>query len=73
MAQFEEENAALREQLLARVQELEGQVAKDSPKSRKPPASDGVARKTTNQRKASDKKSGGSQVTGPSRGGEPVA
>ena len=43
------ENAALREQiaaLAARVQELEGRLAKDSHSSCKPPSSDGVRQKS---------------------------
>jgi transposase len=56
------ENAALREQvqtLLAEVQQLRGQLAKDSHNSSKPPASDGLARKTKSLRKPSGKKPGG--------------
>lgn len=56
------ENAALREQvrtLLAEVQELRGHLAKDSHNSSKPPASDGLARKTKSLRKPSGKKPGG--------------
>jgi hypothetical protein len=56
------ENAALREQvqaLLERVQELEGQLAKDSHNSSKPPASDGLARRTKSLRTPSGKKPGG--------------
>ena len=55
------ENAALREQvqtLLARVQELEGRLAKDSHNSSKPPASDGLGRKTKSLREKSGKKRG---------------
>jgi transposase len=56
------ENAELREQvtvLVARVQELEGRLAKDSHNSGKPPSSDGLARKTKSLRKRSGKKAGG--------------
>ncbi len=56
------ENAALREQLtvvLARVQELEARLAKDSHNSSKPPASDGLRRKTKSLRTRSGKKPGG--------------
>ena len=48
-------NAALH----ARVQELEGRLAKDSHNSGKPPTSDGLARKTRSLRKRSGKKPGG--------------
>src|SRR5260221_13777886 len=66
------ENARQREQiaalvaqnaeLAARVQELEGRLAKDSHNSGKPPSSDGLARKadrTKSLRRRSDKPSGG--------------
>lgn len=56
------ENAALREQVTAlvhRVQELEARLAKDSHNSSKPPASDGLRRKTKSLRKPSGKKPGG--------------
>lgn len=62
IAQLEAENAALREQvrgLLAEVQDLRGQRAKDSHNSSKPPSSDGFARKTKSLRKPSGKKPGG--------------
>src|SRR5258705_8406526 len=73
IAQLEAENAALhaqvselaalREQvtaLLARVQELEAQRAKDSHNSGRPPASDGLNRRTRKSlRRPSGKKAGG--------------
>src|SRR5215470_10585667 len=55
------ENAALREQvqtLAARVQELEGRLAKDSHNSSKPPSSDGLRRKPKSLREKSGKKRG---------------
>src|SRR5690348_12117599 len=45
--------------LQARVQELEARLAKDSHNSGKPPASDGLARKTRSLRRRSGKKPGG--------------
>ena len=62
IAELEVENALLREQLtavLVRVQELEARLAKDSHNSGKPPASDGLARKTRSLRRRSGKKPGG--------------
>jgi len=63
MAQLEAENAWLREQLtvaLARVQDLEARLAKDSHNSGKPPSSDGLTReKTRSLRRRSGKKPGG--------------
>src|SRR5262245_62465370 len=55
------ENAALREQvqtLLARVQELEGRLAKDRHNRSRPPSSDGLRRKPKSQREKSGKESG---------------
>src|SRR5258706_4338915 len=62
IAELEAEKARQREQiaaLVARVQELEAQLAKDSHNSGKPPSSDGLARKTKSLRKRSGKKAGG--------------
>jgi transposase len=67
--ELEAENAALREQLAAaleqlgqaleRIHELEGQLAKDSHNSSKPPSSDGPRRKRRSQRQKSEKQTGG--------------
>jgi transposase len=67
--QLEAENRALREQLaealeqlgqaLERIHALEGQLAKDSHNSSKPPSSDGPRRKRHRQRPKSEKSSGG--------------
>jgi transposase len=62
LAELEAENAVLREQvsqLQGRVAELEGRLVKDSHNSSKPPSSDGLGRKRSGQRPASEKKSGG--------------
>ncbi len=62
IAALRAENTALREQvqaLLARVQELEGRLAKDSHNSSKPPSSDGLGRKTKSLREKSGKHRGG--------------
>src|SRR5229473_518570 len=62
IAELEAENAHQREQiaaLVARIQELEARLAKDSHNSSKPPSSDGLARKTKSLRKRSGKKPGG--------------
>src|SRR5258708_32093558 len=45
--------------LLERVRDLEARLAKDSHNSSKPPASDGLARKTRSLRRTSGKKPGG--------------
>src|SRR5258705_7058676 len=62
IAQLEAENAYQREQiavLVARVQELEARLAKDSHNSGKPPSSAGLARRTKSLRKRSGKRPGG--------------
>lgn len=62
IAQLEAEIQRLREQnvaLLARVQDLEARLAKDSHNSGKPPSSDGLRRKTKSLRQKSSKKPGG--------------
>src|SRR5437660_12928488 len=56
------ENASLRqqmEQILARLREVEGQLAKDSHNSHKPPSSDGPGRKSRSLRQRSERKTGG--------------
>ncbi len=61
MAALTAENAASREQmqaLLARVQELEGRVAKEGHNGSKPPSSDGLRRKPKNLREKNGKKRG---------------
>ena len=67
--QLEAENVALREQLaealeklvqaLGRIHELEGQLAKDSHNSSKPPSSGGPGRKPRSHRQRSEKRTGG--------------
>ena len=67
--QLEAENVALREQLaealeklaqaLGWIHELEGQLAKDSHNSSKPPSSDGPGRKPRSHRQRSEKRTGG--------------
>jgi transposase len=62
IAELEAENQRQREQiaaLLARVQDLEARLAKDSHNSGKPPSSDGLRRKTKSLRQKSGKKPGG--------------
>src|SRR5712692_65303 len=69
IGQLEAENTALREQLaealeqlgqaLGRIHELEGQLAKDSHNSSKPPSRDGPRRKRWSQRHESGKPTGG--------------
>lgn len=69
IAQLEQENAQLRAelaeaqqqiaQLAERLHQVEGRLGKDSHNSSKPPSSDGPARQSHSQRKASGKKTGG--------------
>ena len=62
LARERAENVSLREMLeevLRRLEEVEGKQAKDSHNSSKPPSSDGLGRKRVNRRKRSEKKSGG--------------
>src|SRR2546428_4352863 len=49
------------EQLVMRLHELEGRVAKDSHNSSKPPSTDGYAKKTRSLRTSSGKKPGGQE------------
>jgi hypothetical protein len=56
------ENSHLRqmlEEVLKRLGEVEGKLAKDSHQSSKPPSSDGLGRKRLSRRKKSEKKPGG--------------
>jgi transposase len=67
--QLEAENVELRgqlaealehlEQALERIHELEGQLARDSHNSSKPPSSDGPRRRRRSQRQKSEKPTGG--------------
>jgi transposase len=69
IAQLEQENAELRAQLAEaheqitqlaeRLQRVEGQLAKDSHNSSKPPSSDGPRRRPHSQRRRSEKPTGG--------------
>ena len=69
IATIEAENCQLRQaldvaltqnaRLLDRIEELEARLAKDSHNSSKPPASDGLSRKTKSLRRRSGKKPGG--------------
>ena len=73
IAQLEQENAQLRAELAEarqqiahlaeRLHQVEGRLAKDSQNSSKPPSSDGPARRSRSQRKASGKKTGGTFPT----------
>ncbi|HEV8191200.1 MAG TPA: DUF6444 domain-containing protein [Ktedonobacterales bacterium] len=62
IAELEAEKAALREQvelLVARVEEWQARLAKDSHNSGKPPSSNGLKRKTKSLRKRSGRRPGG--------------
>src|SRR5260370_13085332 len=62
LARERAETAHLRqmlEEVLRRLGEVEGQLAKDSHNSSKPPSSDGSGRKRVSLRKRSEKKPGG--------------
>jgi len=62
LARERAENVQLRqvlEQMLRRLGEVEGKLAKDSHNSSKPPSSDGLLRKRVSRRKRSEKKPGG--------------
>lgn len=75
LAREQAENASLRqmlEEVLRRLGEVEGKLAKDSHKSSKPPSSDGLLRKRVSLRKKSEKKPGG-QAGHPGRTLLPVA
>ena len=62
LARERAENASLRqmlEEVLRRLSEVEGQLAKDSHKSSRPPSSDGPGRKRVSPHRRSEKKTGG--------------
>src|SRR6266566_3995549 len=62
LARERAEKAQLRqmlEEMLRRLSEVEGQLAKDSHNSSKPPSSDGPGRKRISLRRRSEKKTGG--------------
>jgi transposase len=62
LAEERAENASLRqqmEQVMLRLREVEGCLAKDSHNSSKPPSSDGPGRKWQSPRQRSEKKTGG--------------
>jgi transposase len=62
LARERAENAQLRqvlEEMLRRLGEVEGKLARDSHTSSKPPSGDGLGRKRVSRRKRSEKKPGG--------------